>query len=241
MKKILLFLTLLSLSFGANAYENDYDGLLKSHVRTVTKDGVTFNAVNYKAWAKDKRHAKARDSLLKVDLNTLRSKDGKLAFWINAYNLLTVDLITREEETESIKNLGNLFKSPWKKFSWKIDGESYTLDDIEHTVIRKLNEPRIHFAINCAAISCPDLRNEAYRSDKLNAQLEDQVESTLNNISKGFKVVDDDKVQVTKVMDWFNKDFKNGNINLWLQEYKEIINDDTKISFYDYDWALNKQ
>lgn len=243
MKKILFLLALLPLSFGAHAYENNLDGLLKSHVKMVTKSGIQYNAVNYSAWAKDQRHTKVRNEILSKDANTLKSKDEKLAYWINAYNVLTIDLITREKETESIKNLGTLFSNPWKRFSWNVNGKKLTLDGIEHGIIRKLNDPRIHFAINCAAISCPDLRREAYRASKLNGQLQHQTNLTLNNASKGFKSINGIKeVRVSKVMDWFGEDFNGGNVNKWLQTYKkQNVNDNTKISFFDYDWSLNKQ
>ena len=243
MKKLLLSIALLGLSFNASAYENDLDALLKTHVKTVTQSGIQFNAVNYTNWGKDPRHAKVRDEILKTNPNTLKSKNDKLAYWINAYNVLTVDLITREKETKSIKNLGTLFNSPWKKFSWKINGKAHTLDGIEHKIIRPMNEPRIHFAINCAAKSCPDLRREAYRSNKLNGQLQHQVNLTLNNATKGFKSTNGNKaVKVTKVMDWFAKDFNKGNLNSWLQPYKkQFVNANTKIGFFDYDWSLNKQ
>jgi len=241
MKNILLFLALFGFSFNAFAYENNLDGLLKQYVKTVTKSGIQYNAVNYDAWGKDPRHAKVRDEILNKNANTLKSKDQKLAYWINAYNVLTIDLITREKETQSIKNLGTLFKSAWKRFSWNVNGKKLTLDDIEHKIIRKLNDARIHFAINCAAKSCPDLRREAYRANKLNAQLQHQVNLTLNNNSKGFRKGNGNSVQVSKVMDWFKEDFKGG-INKWLQPYKKgIVNDNTKIGFIAYDWSLNKQ
>lgn len=243
MKKILIFLALIQLSFNAHAYVDDLDGLLKSHVKTITKSGIQFNAVNYVAWGKDPRHAKVRDEIQNKNTNELASNDEKLAYWINTYNVLTVDLITREKETESIKNLGTLFKNPWKRFAWKINGTNYTLDGIEHGIIRKLNDPRIHFAINCAAKSCPDLRKEAYRANKLNAQLQHQVNLTLTNSTKGFEITEENKaVKVSKVMDWFAEDFNSGNVNKWLQTYKKgIVNNDTKISFFPYDWSLNKQ
>jgi len=241
MKKLLILLALFQLSFNTHAYVNDLDGLLKSHVKTTTKSGIQYNAVNYTAWGKDPRHTKVRDEILKKNANDLASKDEKLAYWINTYNVLTIDLITREKETESIKNLGSLFKNPWKRFSWKINGKNYTLDSIEHGIIRKLNDPRIHFAINCAAKSCPDLRKEAYRANKLNAQLQHQVNLTLSNSTKGFKSTNGNKaVKVSKVMDWFAEDFNSGNINKWLQTYKkQTVNDNTKIGYFDYDWSLN--
>lgn len=241
MKKLLLLLALFSFSLNAFAYENNLDGLLKSYVKTVTKSGIQYNAVNYAAWGKDPRHAKVRDEILKTNANTLKSKDQKLAYWINTYNVLTIDLITSKNETKSIKNLGSVFKSPWKKFTWNVNGKNLTLDGIEHNIIRKLNDPRIHFAINCAAKSCPDLRREAYRANKLNAQLQHQVNLTLSNTSKGFRKGNGNSVQVSKVMDWFKEDFKGG-INKWLQPYKKgVVNNNTKISFIAYDWSLNKQ
>lgn len=242
MKNIFIFLALFTFSLNAHAYFDDLDGLLKDHVKTVTKSGIQFNAVNYKAWGQDSRHAKVRDEILKQNTSALVSTDEKLAYWINAYNVLTIDLITREKETKSIKNLGNVFKNPWKRFSWKVDGKNRTLDDIEHGIIRKLNDPRIHFAINCAAKSCPDLRKEAYRANKLNAQLQHQVNLTLSNATKGFKESAGNTVKVSKIMDWFAEDFNSGNVNKWLQPYKkQIVNDNTKIGYFAYDWSLNKQ
>jgi hypothetical protein len=242
MKKILLALVLLMFSINAQAYMNDLDGLLKSYVKSVRKSDIQYNGVNYLAWGKDTRHAKVRDEILKQDPSILISKEQKLAYWVNTYNVLTVDLITRENETKSIKNLGSLFKNPWKRFSWNVNGKKLTLDDIEHGIIRKLNDPRIHFAINCAAKSCPDLRREAYRADKLNGQLQHQVNLTLSNPSKGFKKSNGNTVKISKVMDWFAEDFNSGNINKWLQPYKKgIVNNDTKISFIPYDWSLNNQ
>jgi len=152
-------------------------------------------------------------------------------------------LITREKETKSIKNLGTLFNSAWKRFSWNVGGKNLSLDAIEHKIIRPLNDARIHFAINCAAKSCPDLRREAYRAGKLNGQLEQQVNLTLNNAGKGFKANKaNNTVHVSKIMDWFAVDFDGGNVNKWLQTYKKAeVNNNTSIAYLNYDWSLNKQ
>lgn len=245
MKKILALTALLLIAIGfqpALAYESDLDGLLKSHVKTVTKKGITYNAVNYNAWGKDPRHAKVRDAILAVNPASLKGKNAKLAYWINTYNVLTIDLITREGEQDSIKNLGSTFTSPWKKHKWTIAGKSYTLDAIEHKTIRPLGEPRIHFAINCAAKSCPDLRAEAYRASKLDAQLEDQTLKTFKNATKGYAQKEGNAVKVTKVMDWFDDDFNDGDLNSWLAPYfPNVVNADTNIGFFSYDWSLNKQ
>lgn len=237
-----LTLTWLAWSNHAVAYENDLDGLLKSYVKPTKQAGIRYNGVNYEAWAKDPRHAKVKNQILRTNATQLKSKNEKLAYWINTYNLLTIDLITREKETESIKNLGSLFSSPWKKHRWNVNGKALSLDDIEHNIIRKLNDARIHFAINCAAKSCPDLRTEAYRSNKLDAQLRHQVQLTLNNSSKGFLQEKGNAVKVTKVMDWFREDFNQGNLHTWLTPYKkQSVNKNTQIRFFAYDWSLNKQ
>lgn len=245
MKKILTLTALLLIAIGikpALAYEDDLDGLLKSHVKAVTQKGITYNGVNYDAWGADPRHAKVRDALLATNPASLSGKNEKLAYWINTYNVLTVDLITREGESDSIKNLGGAFISPWKKHKWTIAGKEYALDDIEHGIIRPMGEPRIHFAVNCAAKSCPDLRAEAYRASKLDAQLDDQTRKTFKNATKGYKKLDGNAVKVTKVMDWFDKDFNNGDLNGWLASYfPDVVDSDTKVGFFSYDWSLNKQ
>lgn len=242
MKKCLLFLIFLVMPLSAQAYENDLNGLLKDNVKTVIAENTQYNGVNYDAWGKDPRHIKVRDAILAVMPKNLLSKNEKLAYWINAYNVLTIDLITREGESNSIKNLGGTFTSPWKKHKWVIAGKAYTLDDIEHKIIRPLGDARIHFAINCAAKSCPDLRTEAYRADRLNAQLEDQTKKTFQNSTKGYKQDGENTVRVTKVMDWFDEDFNNGNLKTWLKAYfPNVVSEDTDIQFFDYDWSLNKQ
>ncbi|MCR9213728.1 MAG: DUF547 domain-containing protein [Proteobacteria bacterium] len=226
----------------AEAYFDQLDELLKAHVETVTVDGIVYNGVDYDAWGNDPQHTLVRDTILETDPKTLLSKEEILAFWINAYNVLTIDLIIREGERDSIKNLGGIFSSPWSKHTWEIAGKSYTLDNIEHDIIRPLGEARIHFAINCAAKSCPDLRVEAYHPEKLDAQLADQVKLTFSNNTKGFyKTPNQNTVRVTKVMDWFEEDFNDGDLHSWLKPYfPELIINETEVKFFSYDWSLNK-
>lgn len=240
--KFVLAALLIISSSPALAYHDKFDALLKDYVKPVTKNDINYNGVSYDAWAKDERHKEVLDEILAINPANLETKDEKLAFWINAYNLLTIDLITREGERESIKELGGLITSPWDKYDWPIAGKDYTLNDIEHEIIRKLGEPRIHFAINCAAKSCPDLRTESYRADKLEAQLAEQTKLTFANETKGFKKGSDNSVKITKVMDWFGEDFDDGDLNKWLQPYfPDVVKKDTDINFFSYDWSLNKQ
>lgn len=217
-----------------------YDGLLMKTVHPVRmhKSHTDYNGVDYDRWAPDVRYYKAKKLLQETDPAGFTSKNEKMAFWINAYNFLTIDLIVREGERESIKNLGGLFTSPWTAHSWTLgDGKDYTLDHIEHKILRSMGDARIHFAINCAAISCPDLRIESYRADKLDRQLDEQVRTTLANESKGLRY-DGDNIYVSKIFDWFAEDFKGGDIKAWLADYIDI-NQNASVKFMDYNWSLN--
>lgn len=236
----------LALAAGQPAYSRDfypeflnrYDGLLAEYTETAQRKGITYRGVDYDAWATDDRHDQALELLQKTDPGQFDTKTGRLAFWINTYNFLTIDLIVDTGERESIRNQGGLFASPWTKFNWAVAGKSYTLDQVEHDIIRAMGEPRIHFAINCAAISCPDLRGEAYRANMLDSQLQDQTIKTLNNPAKGLER-QDRVVRVSKIFKWFREDFRDGNIRTWLQQYVEI-DPDKPIAFMQYDWSLNR-
>jgi len=215
-----------------------YDGLLQTHVSATQKKGIEYNGVNYDEWVSDSRHNEALTLLLAQDPNKFQ-RNEKMAFWINAYNFLTIDLIVKENERETIKNLGGLFTSPWTAHSWTLgNGKEYTLDHIEHDILRPMGDARIHFAINCAAISCPDLRMESYKAEKLNQQLDEQVMITLANESKGL-LKEGNTVYISKIFDWFAEDFKDGNVKEWLLDYTKLERPFT-IKFMDYDWSLNK-
>jgi hypothetical protein len=242
MKYLLLAFLMIIFAPSAKAYEQDLDGLLKAYVKPVSKSGIQYNGVNYDAWSQDARHKKVRNAIQAVNPEALSSDQEKLAFWINAYNFFTVDLLIKENERDSIKDLGGALSSPWKKYKWTVNGKEYSLDNIEHDIIRKFGEARIHFAVNCAAKSCPDLRAEAYTASNLDAQLEDQTRKTLTNNSKGYSYdANSNEIKLSKVMDWYKKDFNNGDLNTWMQKYKPEVNNDTKIGFFNYDWSLNKQ
>lgn len=228
-------------NYDYEAFLNDLDGILQEHVHKSSKRALNYNGVDYDALAADIRYFKLKKYLSSLDaLPELKTNADRMAFWINIYNFLTLDLITKENERESIRNLGSVFQSPWKKYKWMIAGKAYTLDGIEHEILRPMGDARIHFAINCAAVSCPDLRNEAYRPEKLEAQLEDQIKLGFQNEEKGLKP-DGNTLYLSKVMDWFKKDFNDGDLKAWLKPYlKDRINDKTRIEFLPYDWSLNK-
>ena len=164
------------------------------------------------------------------------NREDKLAYWINAYNAMTIDLILRHYPIKSIKDINN----PWEQRFWKLGEKWYNLNDIEHRILRKMNEPRIHFAIVCASISCPKLQNEAYNALSLEEQLTNITKDFLNDPTRNS--LSEDNLKLSKIFQWFTKDFKqNGSLIDFLNQYSEVsISNKTKKSYLDYNWNLNE-
>lgn len=174
------------------------------------------------------------------------SADERLAYWINAYNAFTIRLIIRNYPVESIKDLGGSIyrvNTTWDIKFIEIEGEKYHLNNIEHSIIRKeWDEPRIHFALVCAARSCPKLRNEAFEAAALEAQLEDQTVHFFNSTLRND--ISPDTPKVSKLMKWYSGDFKGHaeSITAYINRYSEVkINPGAKLDYLDYDWSLNEQ
>ena len=156
-------------------------------------------------------------------------------------------MITDHYPIESIKDVGSLFKSVWKRPAGKVGGKERTLNDIEHEILRKMNEPRIHVAIVCASVSCPDLRLESYTVGKLNEQLDDQMEKFLQSREKGMKLDEKkNRVYLSSIFKWFKKDFESkGGVVKYISQYisaeeKKVLNNSKlKVSYMDYDWKIN--
>jgi len=208
-----------------------WDTLVQTHV---SPEGI----VNYKNIIKDSLKLNAYLNLLSANHPNDKnwSANERLAYWINAYNALTVDLILRNYPLKSIKDI----KNPWDKRLWQLGSKWYTLNEIEHQILRKMNEPRIHFGIVCASYSCPKLLNEAYMADNLEAQLTQVTKEFLkdperNNISE-------QSIKLSKIFKWFAKDFKTeGSIIDFLNKYTDInIAKNAKRSFKEYNWNLNE-
>ena len=218
-----------------------FDELLKKHV---SKDGI----VNYKGFIQDKAKLDKYCELLSNNApdRSKWSKDEQLAYWINAYNAFTVKLIVDNYPVKSIQDLHPTVKIPlintvWHIKFFKIGGKEASLDEIEHKILRKeFEEPRIHFAINCASFSCPPLLNEAFVPEKINQQL-DLVARTFINDPKRNKI-SADKVEISSIFSWFKEDFtKNGSLIDYLNQYSKVkIKPNAKVSHLDYDWSLNE-
>jgi hypothetical protein len=163
------------------------------------------------------------------------SKKATLAYWINAYNAFTVKLILDNYPVKSIKDI----KNPWDQKFFILETRAYSLGEIEHEILRRMDEPRIHFAINCASYSCPNLLNEAYTESKIEKQLEHSAISFINDKTKNSMTKD--QIEISKIFDWFSSDFKKGGSLIdFLNKYSTVkINANAKIKFKDYNWDLN--
>ncbi len=243
MKKLFLFITCLFAAVCTFAQKapshQQWDKLLKKHVNA-------SGLVNYKGFQKDKAELDAylktlSDNAPQSNWSTSEQK----AYWINAYNAFTVSLILQHYPVKSIKDIaGNIYKinTPWDIRFINIGGKKYDLNNIEHGILRKkFDDPRIHFALVCASISCPRLRNEAYTAAKLDAQLEDAGKEFLNDKSKNN--ITAGKAELSKYFSWYKGDFtKNGSLADFINKYSQTkINGDTKIKSLDYNWSLNEQ
>ncbi|MDY6971357.1 MAG: DUF547 domain-containing protein [Thermodesulfobacteriota bacterium] len=183
--------------------------------------------------------------LEKIDSQKL-SRDEEFAFYINAYNAWTIKLVlSGYPGIKSIKDLGSFLKSPWKRKICRIDGTTLSLDDIEHKVLRpRFQDPRVHFAINCASISCPPLISDPYKGSMLDLQLDRAVKAFINDPARNY--LDVNTLYVSKIFDWFAEDFDN-NIVGFVFKYaqgdleKRLQSAPGKIAvkYLEYDWSLN--
>lgn len=215
-----------------------FNDLLKKHVSEL---GV----VDYKGFIADSLEFNKYINLLALNHpQESWTDDQTKAYWINAYNAYTVQMIIRNYPVKSIKDLGgSIYKvnTPWDSKFIFIGNETYDLNNIEHGILRAdYDEPRIHFAVNCASVSCPRLRNEAFLESKLDDQLDDQARKFINETLKND--ITEDQACVSKIFTWFSGDFKkNGSVKEFINKYSEAqIPEEVKLTYKDYDWNLNE-
>jgi len=240
MKKIILlfFISLFTGSFFANPTISTidhslWDALLKKHVSA-------GGNVNYDGFKSSQAELDSYLTLLKENVpSSTWSKEETMAYWINAYNAFTIKLILNHSPINSIMKINN--GKAWDLVFIKIGGKEYSLNNIEHDILRaKYKDPRIHFAVNCASVSCPKLRNRAFTATGLNQQLEEMSRSFVNNSSKNS--ISSDHIVVSQLFNWYKGDFTmQGSVIDFLNKYsKTKINSDASIQFKEYNWNLNK-
>ncbi len=210
-----------------------WDGLTKKYVSAAGK-------VNYKGMKTNLPKIKTYlEHLNKTSPKKDWSKNEKLAYWINLYNASTVHLIASNYPTSSITKLSG--GKPWDKKFVKSGTKVYSLNDIENTIVRpQFKDPRIHAALNCAAVSCPKLLNGAFLPSRLNAQLDKQTRAWINDKTKN--KLSGNKAQVSQIFDWYKVDFKGGVV-AFINKYISTgvaLESNAKITYLEYDWALNE-
>lgn len=209
-----------------------WDGLLKKHV---DKNGL----VDYKGFQKDKAMLDEYLTMLSQhEPDDSWSVQELLVYYINTYNAYTVDLILDNYPVKSIKDING----PWTRGIVPIGDTDLSLGGIENGILRKMNEPRIHFAINCASFSCPKLQNEAYTISKIDQQLDKAASEFINSDKNN---IDSLKAELSSIFDWYRKDFIiNGEVDVigYINKYsKTKIKPGATISYKNYDWNLNEQ
>jgi len=248
--KTVAIASLLGAALPAQAADGDaYARLLKAHVRAGSVNGITLSLVDYGAVKTDPDYPRALGALAESRPDALASDPDRIAFWVNAYNLVAIKAVLDQYPVSSIRDGGSLFSPVWKKKVATVGGASRSLDEIEHDILRKmLKEPRVHFAIVCASLSCPDLRADPYDPARLDTQLDEQAAAFLSNATKGVKPGGDGKTaRVSSIFKWFAGDFPaSGGVAAFIRakarpELRERLGalTDAGLSYLDYDWSLN--
>lgn len=234
----------------AKSFEfSDWDILLEKYVKADLIDGISLNSVSYGKFKLDPVFNKLDKRLSLFSPSKLTTHQEKLAFWINVYNIFAVKIVINNYPLKSIKDVGGFFKSVWKVKAGTVGGKKYSLDEIEHGILRKMGDPRIHTAIVCASISCPNLTTKSYSSENLNKQLDMQMKDFLANPNKGMRININEqpgKIFLSQIFNWFAQDFKSSGgvrnfISLYVsKENRNVIkNPQYSISYMDYNWAIN--
>ncbi|MFD1062207.1 DUF547 domain-containing protein [Winogradskyella litorisediminis] len=232
-KYILIFITIV----GTNLQAQNLDSFFKD-ANIFFKANVKHGKVAYDAIHKNPERLNAL--LANAEKISVKESDAKnyQAFWINAYNLSVIKGIIDNYPTSS--PLDN--KGFFDKTTYSLAGKNVTLNDIEHKLLRpKFKDPRFHFVLVCGAVGCPPLISEAYLPSTLNAQLEAQTKKAING---NFLKVKKNKVSASKIMEWYKEDFTmNGTKEIdFINKYRnEKISDNAKLSYFEYNWNLNKQ
>jgi hypothetical protein len=239
----------------------DWDALVKRHVIVAQNGGSS--RVDYAGFSRDQGALNGYlDSLSAVTQADYQgwAREQRLALLINAYNAYTVKLVlTRYPDLKSIKDLGSFLQSPWKKEFFMLLGATRSLDGVEHGLIRApgaFDEPRIHFALNCASVGCPMLRDEAYVGARLESQLEDGARRFLGDRSRNRYDPATGKLEVSRIFDWYKADFERGgrgmvSVPQFFARYADLLADaataraavrqgQAQIRYLDYDWTLNE-
>jgi hypothetical protein len=221
--------------------------ILASHTREV--DDVAGVRVDYRGLASSADWQRLVAGLDDADPESLDGRAERLAFWIDAYNILAIDLVVRHPGIASIRDIGSLLRPVWDREAGSVGGRARSLGEIEHEILRPMGEPRIHGAIVCASVSCPPLRREPFASTPLDAALDEQMRRWLASPAKGLRVDrETGTLHLSRVFDWFAEDFDaSGGALAFASRYAPAPErawlaahaGELRIRNLPYDWALN--
>lgn len=245
---------------GFDSRHSAWDALLKRHVMLATSGNAS--RVRYAGFAAERDALKRYlDALSSVSASVFAAfaEGQQKAFLINAYNAFTVALILeRYPGLSSIKDLGSILQGPWKRKFVPLLGGKMSLDDIEHGMLRargRYDDPRIHFAVNCASVGCPMLRDEAFVADRLEAQLDDQARRFMSDRSRNRWNPAANRLEVSRIFDWYEEDFRLGHRAIssaaaFYARHADQLADapadrdrirsgQARVAYLEYDWSLN--
>ena len=230
---------------------SDWDVLLKKYTHDITKENVHLTSIKYIFLKNDKQFKYLIRKLEKFPVDSLKSSNEKLSFWINVYNIMAVKIISDHYPVKSIQDIGTWFDLVWNKNAGIVGGKAYSLNDIEHRILRKMGDPRIHAAIVCASVSCPDLATFSYKPEDISEQLDNRFKDLLANKTKGFFVHQTEEViYISQIFKWFKKDFQQagGIINILnkyapadkMEDLKHLESGKYSLRYFDFNWSLNE-
>ena len=194
----------------------------------VDYDGVTSDVIVFYKYFRYLQNISPKDDW---------SKEEKLAYWLNVYNATVMKMIVDEYPVNSIHQIEN----PWKQKAFKTQGIRYSLDDIEHGILRKFGDPRIHFLLNCGSMSSPRLWNRAYTSKNIESALEARTKEFINDPQRN--QISLSTVRISQLFEWYEDDFTANNIDIidFINQYSTVKIDKTvRKKYITYDWSLNK-
>ncbi|MGH0038229.1 MAG: DUF547 domain-containing protein [Myxococcota bacterium] len=224
-----------------------YGRLLEEY--TVETPATVGTAVDYTGLARSAAWRKLIFQLGRARPERVVDRRETLAFWINAYNILAIQVVLDHYPVDSIRDIGSFLRPVWKREAGRVAGEPVTLHAVEHEILRKLGEPRIHAAIVCASTSCPSLARTPYTARGLDAELAAATRGWLASPSKGAALDRTGRsIRLSRIFDWFEEDFDAGGGVLafvadhlpaddaaWLRQNATRVD----VEYFDYDWTLN--
>jgi len=238
----------------STSVEDEYERLLQSYVDSE-------NLIRYSAWKKNSEDVASLRAILESMARTndaTLSPQRKMAFYINAYNAMTIDLILSHYDeslggasspmpgVRSIRNIEGLDWKVWDHFKWNISGKQRTLNEVEHQILRPMGDARIHFAIVCASMGCPPIHPIVFREAALDENLDQLSDAFVNSGRNTTFDPANHKIHTSHILDWFGEDFVAhfGSVKEFFSRYVQVVTpseiDDYSIQFDDYDWTLNE-